>query len=147
MNTFKKNNHGFSLIELIIVIAIMAIIIAVLAPQFLRYIEKSRQGKDADTAGVVKRAITIAMVDNTIVDRPSSFSGDLTLLDDGTRPVFVQAIKDYLGNYDFGNFKRDNIKSNAYKASPVYIDIDSNSELVRVTLSSNAVGVEDIVIE
>ena len=34
--TRKKNNKGFSLIELVIVITIMAILTALLAPQLLR---------------------------------------------------------------------------------------------------------------
>ena len=38
----KLNNKGFSLIELIIVVAIMAVLIGVLAPQYLKYVEKSR---------------------------------------------------------------------------------------------------------
>ena len=42
----KNKDKGFSLIELVIVVAIMAVLIAVLAPQFIRYIEKSKQGKD-----------------------------------------------------------------------------------------------------
>ena len=37
-----KNNKGFSLVELIIVIAIMAILVGVIAPQLILYIEKSR---------------------------------------------------------------------------------------------------------
>ncbi|MCM1143504.1 MAG: prepilin-type N-terminal cleavage/methylation domain-containing protein, partial [Lachnoclostridium sp.] len=36
----EMNNKGFSLVELIIVIAIMVILVAVLAPQYLRYVEK-----------------------------------------------------------------------------------------------------------
>ncbi|HAL02696.1 MAG TPA: hypothetical protein DCP07_05005, partial [Lachnospiraceae bacterium] len=35
-----KNNKGFSLVELIIVIAIMAILVGVMAPQLIKYIEK-----------------------------------------------------------------------------------------------------------
>lgn len=42
----KKNNKGFSLIELIIAIAILIILTGLLAPQFMKYIEKSREAKD-----------------------------------------------------------------------------------------------------
>ncbi len=46
----KMNNKGFSLVELIIVIAIMAILIVVLAPQYLKYVERSRNSTDLQTA-------------------------------------------------------------------------------------------------
>ena len=42
----KRNNKGFSLVELIIVIAIMAVLVGVLAPAYLRYVEKSRKSAD-----------------------------------------------------------------------------------------------------
>lgn len=42
----KLNNKGFSLVELIIVIAIMAILVGVVGTQVIPYLEKSRQGKD-----------------------------------------------------------------------------------------------------
>lgn len=45
----KMDNKGFSLVELIIVIAIMVILVAVLAPQYLRYVEKSRVSSDVQT--------------------------------------------------------------------------------------------------
>jgi type IV pilus assembly protein PilA len=62
----KMNNKGFSLVELIIVIAIMAILIAVLAPQYLRYVEKSRLQADNSTLGEVANAIKVAASNDTI---------------------------------------------------------------------------------
>lgn len=49
----KKDNKGFSLVELIIVIAIMAILIGVVALQVIPYLEKSRVGKDKQTVDTV----------------------------------------------------------------------------------------------
>ena len=46
----KTNNKGFSLVELIIVIAIMAVLIGVLAPQFIKYVERSRNSTDRQNA-------------------------------------------------------------------------------------------------
>ena len=42
----KMNNKGFSLVELIIVIAIMAVLIGVLAPTLYKYVKKSQEATD-----------------------------------------------------------------------------------------------------
>lgn len=42
----KADNKGFSLVELIIVIAIMAILVGIVGTQVIPYIEKSRKAKD-----------------------------------------------------------------------------------------------------
>lgn len=49
----KLNNKGFSLIELIIVIAILAILAAIITPNLLKYTEKARRVRDLDTAKVM----------------------------------------------------------------------------------------------
>lgn len=46
LNKFRKNNKGFTLVELIIVIAIIAVLSAVIAPQYIKYVENSRVGVD-----------------------------------------------------------------------------------------------------
>lgn len=47
--TPSSMHKGFSLVELVIVIAIMAVLIGLLAPQFIRYIEKAKEAVDITT--------------------------------------------------------------------------------------------------
>ena len=60
-NKRKKNvSSGFSLVELIIVIAIMAILAAVVTPVLIRYINKSRKAVDIETAQTIYEAANLA---------------------------------------------------------------------------------------
>ena len=59
----KLNNKGFSLIELIIVMAIMAILTVAIAPQYLKYVERSRKSTDVQTMASVVTAIEIYAAD------------------------------------------------------------------------------------
>lgn len=64
-NRRKENNKGFSLVELIVVIAIMAVLVAVLAPQFTKYIDQSRKSNDAATVSGIVTAAQVGIADTT----------------------------------------------------------------------------------
>ena len=85
----KKNNKGFSLVELIIVVAIMAILIGVLGGQYLKFVERSRKSADQTNVDEIVRAVQIYAADpdadETIGDDSTvviSTSG-VTVTDDG----------------------------------------------------------------
>lgn len=59
-----KNNKGFSLVELIVVIAIMAILAAVAIPTFAGFITKANKGADQDFMAQTEYAITLANAAN-----------------------------------------------------------------------------------
>lgn len=59
----KMNNKGFSLVELIIVIAIMAVLIGVLAPQYIKFVAKSKVSTDITNAEELANAINVALAD------------------------------------------------------------------------------------
>ena len=46
----RKNNKGFSLVELIIVIAIMVALVAIMGPQYIKYVQSSRDAVIQDAA-------------------------------------------------------------------------------------------------
>ena len=63
-----NENKGFSLVELIVVIAIMAVMTSVLAPSLLGYVEQSRMQKDDSAMGEVNNAIKLALADQDVYD-------------------------------------------------------------------------------
>ncbi len=70
----KNDNRGFSLVELIIVIAIMAILIGVLAPQFLKFVEKSRESTDLQNVEEIKTAIETYVADHSEASLPATIT-------------------------------------------------------------------------
>lgn len=61
-----NRNAGFTLVELIIVIAIVAVLSAVAAPQYIKYVEKSKISTDMDMATNIKSAIIVLCTDGTV---------------------------------------------------------------------------------
>lgn len=72
------NNKGFSLVELIVVIAIMAVLVGVLAPQFIKYVEKSRQSTDISNLDSIKQVVEAYYADKDTLPATVTISYDAT---------------------------------------------------------------------
>ncbi len=76
-NWLKKSNKGFSLVELIVVIAVMAILVGVAVPVYSSYIEKAQIAKDKQLVNDIKYAMEIASVGE-------KWSSEYNITQDGT---------------------------------------------------------------
>lgn len=105
MKKQNMNDKGFSLVELIIVIAIMAILIVVLAPQYLRYVERSRNSTDMQNARTIMTALetyaadpqetdSIGPKDATITFKITSTGGSIAVANSGSATAATKALTD-----------------------------------------------------
>lgn len=62
-NRKKKDNKGFTLVELVIVVAILAILVGLLAPQYTKYVEKSRKSADASNLEEIVKELKVVASD------------------------------------------------------------------------------------
>lgn len=95
----KKNNKGFSLVELIIVIAIMAILAGALAPALIKYINKSRRSADISNADTIRTACQTAMSDeDAMVAIGTGVTGESVSDLKSSHGAFSTEISSILGN-------------------------------------------------
>lgn len=139
----KKMNKGFSMVELIIVIAIMAILAGALAPALIRYINKSRISTDIQTANTIATGIQTAIANEAGYDEAvASYNKnwfDCTTVW-GKSDDFASSLKTTVGS------KAPTVKSKKCVAKGgssatgsvsdknfyFYIDMDKNAVLVRL---------------
>lgn len=135
----KTSNKGFSMVELIIVIAIMAILAAALAPALIKYINKSRLSTDIQTGSTIASAINSALaVEKAYDDAATNYDKQYTDVDtllgtadgSGTNP-FADEVASVVGATTVsGKSKKDLDGAPMSQKFTVYIDVSNNKVTV-----------------
>lgn len=131
----KRDNKGFSLIELIVVIAIMAILVGVMAPNVMKYIDKAREANDNQTLQAIYTAVYTSMLDPTLTSKPASTATSYTL--PATIPTDVKSfdynvyeiIGDVSGNI---KFQSKAAGGSTVTAASVTVELSGNDVKVHV---------------
>lgn len=138
----QKNigNKGFSLVELIIVIAILAILIGVMAPNLLKYVEKTRVSADTQVADSVRTAIMTAMLDPSVDDgsTPSTMTTAAAITTIDTTTDFGKLVVEILGDEPANIQKK--LKSKAYMDQAINYQVTGSSE-VKITITTKDANV------
>lgn len=77
----QKNNKGFSLVELIVVVAIMAVLMGILVPTLVKNVEKSKKQKDASAIEEIRSTMVTTLADPTYSDIEARIVYDGTTID------------------------------------------------------------------
>lgn len=88
----QKNNKGFSLVELIVVVAIMAVLMGILVPTLVKNVEKSKKQKDASAIEEIRSTMVTTLADPTYSDIEATIVYDGTTIDVDT-PKTITAVK------------------------------------------------------
>lgn len=143
-NRKKVNNKGFSLVELIIVIAIMAILSGALAPQLIKYLDKSRKAADVQTAQTIATAVNTALTDEAAYNLAYPSTGTSapislnTILSDSSPDALEKELQEILGK----NTLTPKFKASTYTHYEVVFNYTDKTFKVNVAGSGSTVSRE-----
>ena len=140
-NQKTLTNKGFSLVELIIVVAIMAVLIGVLAPQYLRYVEKTRLQKDNTSMSEFANTLKMSAAEESVVTKLNA-SGEVFTFDTDGKLVTTGITPELLTEIQLTiDTKEIKLTSNTYKGNypTITLSVDPTTKILKVT----AVGWKD----
>lgn len=138
MNKKQKslNNKGFSLVELIIVIAIMAVLVGVLAPQYIKYVDKSKTSADKQMVEQFVSAMNVVAADedNGLVASGKTYTVT-SAADSDAITISADLIAEFGKNNSVDTSKTYKFKSSAYKSAAITLELkyEDNMWKVKVT--------------
>ncbi|MDU6549569.1 prepilin-type N-terminal cleavage/methylation domain-containing protein [Veillonella sp.] len=89
-NLKKSRKGGFTLVELMVVVAVIAILAAIAMPQFLSAADRARTAKETADIQIIKNATQLYMIDKN-VDTPPTVEN---LYKEGYLTEHVKTVKD-----------------------------------------------------
>jgi len=121
----KQYNKGFSLVELIVVVLIMAIVAVALAPQVVKWVNNSKISTDVQTRNTIKEQCEIALADPEAFDevKNGGYTITITKTDSGTTYVYT----DEAGTPITPNPSTDKYWANLFNVSGVSDHIEFNN--------------------
>ena len=127
----RLGNKGFSLVELIVVIAIMAVLVGVLAPTLVKNIEKSRKSTDLQNLDTLRGAVVTALSDENVNNKVGN-GGTYTISTDSTsKKITVTADSTATGGTELQEALQDSMPSSISMKSKA-----AGTTAIKVTISS-----------
>jgi type IV pilus assembly protein PilA len=87
MRSAMQSNEGFTLIELMIVVAIIGILAAVAVPNFISYRDRARVASAVATAGSIRGALSAFAADNANNNYPTAAMADYAAIRTAVNPL------------------------------------------------------------
>lgn len=139
MKKSKKNNKGFSLVELIVVVLILGILAVAVTPQIMTWIDKSHVAKDESYAGTASSAIEAVALEFIGQGKQDEIADTIWIADkslkcyDGTNDIttkdFGKAVVAAFADKD----KCTKPSQNSMKSFYVTINVNSTNKTVSVS--------------
>ena len=136
----KKNKKGFTLAELLIVVAIIAVLVAIAIPIFSSQLEKSRDATDQANVRSAYAELSAALLTN------DKTTGQATLTDLGlASPPWSGSLSGNSGTitYTFEgkgtNTNWDNLSNGQFKIGNLSVDAAANANTISFTVASGKI--------